>query len=64
MRSEELAGKFFQTWQHSPAHHKNMLDPAVTDIGVGVVQNSDGGYFFAVQMFEETWRIRATSNVA
>lgn len=45
-----LASKFIQGWKHSPGHRKNMLDPDVTETGVGVAQ-SETGYYYAVQMF-------------
>ena len=34
--TEELARSFVEGWKHSPPHRKNMLDPDLTDIGVGV----------------------------
>jgi uncharacterized protein YkwD len=49
--SEELAREFVQGWQESPEHRKNMLDPAVTELGVGVAQSEQTGYYYAVQMF-------------
>ena len=49
--SEELAHEFVQGWQESPEHRKNMLDPAVTEVGVGVARSEQTGYYFAVQMF-------------
>lgn len=45
-----LASKFVQGWKHSPGHRKNMLDPDVTETGVGVAQSETGSYY-AVQMF-------------
>jgi uncharacterized protein YkwD len=49
--SEELAREFVQGWQESPEHRKNMLDPVVTEIGVGVARSEQTGYYYAVQMF-------------
>jgi len=46
----ELAGAFVDGWAQSPEHRRNMLEPAVTDTGVAVVQDEAGRYF-AVQMF-------------
>ncbi len=48
--TQQLADGFEKGWEHSPEHRKNMLDPDVTDIGVGIAKASDGKYY-AVQMF-------------
>jgi uncharacterized protein YkwD len=48
---EELARQFVDGWQQSPEHRKNMLEPAVTQIGMAIAQSESSGYFFAVQMF-------------
>lgn len=37
-------------WKHSPGHRKNMLEPAVTETGVGIARDA-GGRYFAVQLF-------------
>jgi uncharacterized protein YkwD len=37
--TEALAEGFFQGWQHSPDHRKNLLDPAATETGVGVAHS-------------------------
>ena len=49
--TEALAEGFFQGWQHSPDHRKNLLDPAVTETGVGVAQSEQTGAYDAVQLF-------------
>src|SRR5262245_52299474 len=49
--AEDLAKQFVEGWEKSPGHRKNMLDPDVTEIGVGVARHAESGYFFAVQMF-------------
>jgi uncharacterized protein YkwD len=49
--AEALAQGFFEGWQHSPDHRKNVLDPAVTDTGVGVAQSQQTGAYYAVQLF-------------
>ena len=41
-----------QEWMHSPPHRANILNPAMTTIGVGLVQR--GGNYFAVQDFAAT----------
>lgn len=45
-----LGEALVEGWKHSPEHRKNMLEPAVTQTGVGIAQGQDGRYF-AVQMF-------------
>jgi uncharacterized protein YkwD len=45
-----LTESFVQGWIDSPPHRKNMLDPDVTEIGVGVAR-SENGVYFGVQMF-------------
>jgi uncharacterized protein YkwD len=45
-----LAERFFTGWKESPGHRENMLDPAVTETGVGVAQGENGVYY-AVQLF-------------
>ena len=47
---KELARGFVRGWKNSPGHRENMLDPDVTQTGVGVARSDDGKYF-AVQMF-------------
>jgi uncharacterized protein YkwD len=49
--AEALAQGFFEGWQHSPDHRKNLLDPAVTETGVGVAQREQTGAYYAVQLF-------------
>jgi uncharacterized protein YkwD len=49
--TEALAQGFFQGWQHSPDHRKNLLDPAVTEAGVGVAQSQQTGAYYAVWLF-------------
>jgi uncharacterized protein YkwD len=49
--TEALAEGFFQGWQHSPDYRKNLLDSAVTEIGIGVAQSQQTGAYDAVQLF-------------
>jgi uncharacterized protein YkwD len=46
-----LAQGFFEGWQHSPGHRENLLDPAVTETGIGVAQSAQTGAYYAVQLF-------------
>lgn len=48
---QELARGFFDSWVNSPEHKKNMLDPDVTETGIGVARSDDTGYYYAVQLF-------------
>jgi hypothetical protein len=45
-----LGEALVEGWKHSPEHRKNMLEPAVTETGVGIARD-EGGRYFAVQMF-------------
>jgi len=47
----KLSDKFFEGWQRSPGHRKNMLDPDVTETGVAVARSEETQYFYAVQVF-------------
>ena len=49
--TDELTARLIEGWQQSPGHRKNMLLPAVTDIGVGVAQSESTQRFYAVQLF-------------
>lgn len=46
-----LAHAFVEGWKKSPPHRKNMLDPDVIDIGVGVAKSAKTGRYYAVQDF-------------
>jgi uncharacterized protein YkwD len=48
---QALADEFMQGWIHSPPHRKNLLEPAVTDIGIAVARSAKTGYYYAVQDF-------------
>jgi len=45
-----LAHDMVEGWKNSPAHRSAMLDPAVTQTGVGIAQDEQGRYF-GVQVF-------------
>ncbi len=49
--TDALAAEFVQGWEKSPGHRKNMLDPDVTETGVGVARSADTGLYYAVQLF-------------
>ena len=47
---ERLARNFVHGWSESPTHRGNMLEPEITQIGVGVSRAKNGEYY-AVQVF-------------
>lgn len=47
----ELGKHFFEGWEESPEHRRNMLNRDVTQMGVGLAKTDDGRTVFAVQMF-------------
>jgi uncharacterized protein YkwD len=49
--SDELGKQFYEGWRDSPEHRKNMLNEYVTEIGVAVAYNPEGGRYYGVQMF-------------
>jgi uncharacterized protein YkwD len=49
--TEELARQFFEGWKNSPEHRKNMLDPDLFEIGVGVAHSDTSGKYYGVQDF-------------
>jgi uncharacterized protein YkwD len=49
--TEALAQGFFEGWQRSPEHRENLLDPAVTETGVGAARSAETGAYYAVQLF-------------
>ena len=49
--AETLSGDFVRGWENSPGHRKNMLDPDVQDVGVGLARSSRTGRYYAVQDF-------------
>lgn len=48
--AEKLAQRNSNGWEESPEHRENLLDPDVTEIGVGVAQSADTEYYFAVEL--------------
>jgi uncharacterized protein YkwD len=49
--TEDLASRFVTGWENSPGHRRNLLDPDVQDIGVGLARSSRTGRYYAVQDF-------------
>ena len=48
----DLAGRAVEGWKNSPAHRANMLQPHVTETGIGIAQGSDAApKFLTVQLF-------------
>lgn len=47
----DLAKGFFEGWQNSPGHRKNMLDPNVTETAVAIAHSAKTGHYYAVQLF-------------
>jgi uncharacterized protein YkwD len=46
-----LARALVTGWRHSPEHRKNLLDPDLDEIGVGVAYSKRTGRYYAVQDF-------------
>lgn len=46
-----LAKGLFEGWKHSPPHRRNILDPDLTEFGVGVAFSTRTGRYYAVQDF-------------
>lgn len=51
LTADELARNVVQGWSESPTHSANMLQPDLTQIGVGVARSPIDGEYFAVQVF-------------
>ena len=65
---ESLSRNFVQGWRESASHRENMLQPDVTEIGVGVAQAARSGEYYAVQMLarplSQTVKFRVTNGTA
>ena len=48
---ERLTRLFMSGWEASPGHRRNLLDPNVTETGVGVARAGAGHRYLAVQVF-------------
>lgn len=54
-----LAGEAVEGWKNSPGHRKNMVDPDVTEIGVGVARAPDAApKYLSVQLFGRPEKLR------
>jgi uncharacterized protein YkwD len=51
LTTDELAKGFMESWKESPPHRKNLLDPDIYDIGVGLARSDKSGKYYAVQNF-------------
>lgn len=50
--TKALAGQAVEGWKNSPGHRKNMVEPNVTEIGVGIARAADKDpKFLSVQLF-------------
>ena len=47
----DLAQRLIHAWENSPEHRKNLLDPDVVELGVGIAHDSESGKYYAVQDF-------------
>lgn len=60
----QLVTEFVEGWEKSPGHRRNMLDPDVTETGVGVARSADTGLYYAVQLFGRPKSLRIEFKVA
>jgi len=51
LSSRSLAQALLKGWQNSPPHRKNLLDPDLTEIGVGVAYSKQTDRYYGVQDF-------------
>lgn len=57
--TERLATAAVEGWKSSPGHRRNMVEPGVTEIGVGVAQAPDAApKFLSVQLFGRPERLK------
>ena len=62
--TEALAADFVHGWENSPEHRKNLLDPDVQDVAVGLARSSCTGRYYAVQDFGRPKSAMITFKVA
>lgn len=62
---EALSHNLVKGWSESPTHRANMLQPDVTQMGMGVARNPKSGEYYAVQVFarpiSQVLRFRVTN---
>ena len=58
-----LSRQFVTDWEASPGHRHNMLDPDVTETGVGVAADRDADTYAAVQVFGRPESLRFSFRV-
>jgi uncharacterized protein YkwD len=59
-----LAQALVTGWKNSPEHRRNMLDPDVTEIGVGVAPSEKTGRYYGVQDFGRPRSLAITFSVS
>jgi uncharacterized protein YkwD len=62
--TDQLVTDFIDGWEKSPGHRKNMLDPDLTEIGVGVARSAENGAYYGVQVFGRPRSLRIEFRVA
>ena len=66
--ADRLARNFVQGWEQSPSHRENLLQPDVTQIGIGVAAGARAGEYYAVQMLarprSQTLKFRVTNSTS
>ncbi len=50
--AKDLARVLVEGWKNSANHRANLLDPDLTETGVGVAQSEKSGKYYAVQLFD------------
>jgi uncharacterized protein YkwD len=49
--SEQLARQLFESWQNSPEHRRNLLNPHLGELGIAVGHSTKTGRYYGVQEF-------------
>lgn len=62
--TSELAGRAVEGWKSSPAHRANMLQPHVTETGIGIAKTADlDPKFLTVQLFGRPGAFKYSINI-
>lgn len=64
VRTAEMAEDFVKGWRDSPPHHANLMNPALTETGVGIARSAKSGRFYAVQLFARPQALRIRFEIA